>query len=212
MKIKTLRISSIILAFVFTLSLSRVNGAGVFEVTTDEMLLACQLVFEGRVTSVESRLTGTRRIHTFVTCEIQEIIKGDYTEDTIILRFLGGSVGNQTLAVSDMTIPRAGEHGIYFVESLERDQVHPLYGWSQGHFIIEDDGAVTNRVMTGQRHPVTALTFDSESEETDILDQTEVKELSTGVAQGVKFEQNKKGLTSDEFKQALKERLHEIVQ
>ena len=65
------------------------------------------------------------------------------------------------MSISDMKVPQVGERGIYFVESLERSQVHPLYGWSQGHFIVEMDDTGADRVMTTRKQPVTGLTLDT---------------------------------------------------
>lgn len=205
-----------VLALVLTslLPFSTGHGASVLKITMDEMLTGSELVFEGRVLSVESKQTAPKRIHTFVICEIKEIIKGEYPAQTITLRFLGGTVGNQTMAVSDIQVPRDGERGIYFVESLDRNQVHPLYGWSQGHFTVAADDNGTDRVMTSKNQPVTGLCFDAES-----VQQTNGKKItkafSTGVATGVTIEQNReetKELTLNEFKQALRKRLSETNQ
>ena len=87
------------------------NAASVRQVTMDTMLQQCQLVFEGTVTALSAKENSQKRIHTFVTFEIQEIIKGEYPNDTITLSFLGGTVGDVTLAISDMQIPQFGEHG-----------------------------------------------------------------------------------------------------
>lgn len=186
-------------------------GASVLNITMDEMLTASELVFEGRVLSVASKQTGPKRIHTFVTCEIKDIIKGEYPEPTITLRFLGGTVGDLTMTVSDTQVPRDGERGIYFVESLDTNLIHPLYGWSQGHFTVAPDDTGTDRMMTSKKQPVTGLFFDSENEP-QIHKTRTVKALSTGVAAGVTVEHNQEeiqGMSLKEFKQALRERLNE---
>ncbi|WP_286817039.1 hypothetical protein [Desulfobacter sp. UBA2225] len=204
----------LLLVLTSTLPLSTSYGASVLKITMDELLTGSEFVFEGRVLSVESKQTGPKRIHTFVTCEIKEIIKGEYPEPTITLRFLGGTVGNLTMAVSDIQIPRDGERGVYFVESLDRNQVHPLYGWSQGHFTVTADDTGTDRMMTAKNQPVTGLSLDAESVQ-QTNGRTTVKALSTGTATGVTIEQNRKnakGLPLNEFKQALRKRLNEINQ
>ena len=130
------------------------DAASIREVSMDEMLQQSQFVFEGMVTGVETAKSTQQRIHTYVTFEIMEIIKGEYSYSTITLRFLGGTVDDVTMVVSDMRLPQEGERGIYFVESLERFQVNPFYGWSQGHFIVERDDAGIERVTTNKRLPV----------------------------------------------------------
>jgi hypothetical protein len=35
-----------------------------------------------------------------------------------------------------MQMPETGERGIYFVENLNVQQIHPLCGWQQGHCLV----------------------------------------------------------------------------
>ena len=138
--------------------------------------------------------------------EIQDIIKGNYRANSITLRFLGGTVGNVTMAVSDMQIPQEGQHGIYFVESIERFQVNPLYGWSQGHFIVELDATGNERIMTNKRMPITTITDDVQDEQA-IPNRKSTQVLSNGIARSLVVEHGKEGLTVDEFKRILHERI-----
>lgn len=182
------------------------HAASVRQVTMDEMIQNSRLVFEGEVLYLESVETGPRRIHTYVTFRILDIIKGNYPQDTLTLRFLGGTVGNVTMGVSDMVLPEPGEHGIYFVESLKRMQVHPLYGWSQGHFLVHPDKTGTNRVLTRSRVPVTAVVRNRSADQTGPGTETAIP-LSKGIARGVIAEGSdvaQEALSTDEFKRDLK--------
>ena len=183
------------------------NAASVREVTITEMLQECQFVFEGKVVSTEAKEDSNKRIHTFVTFGIQEIIKGEHPDNTITLSFLGGTVGDVTMMVSEMKLPEVGEHGVYFVESIKRRQMNPLYGWSQGHFLVEADDTGTERILTRSKQPVTEVRSNTQMNTT-----TPPVRLSTGVARGLTLgrEQGAKGLTPGEFKKALHERLGEI--
>ena len=196
-----------ILVFMTLAPIAYGNAASVREVTMDEMLQVCQFVFEGKVISIEAKEDSRKRIHTFVTFRIQEIIKGEHSSNTITLTFLGGTVGDVTMMVSDMKCPEVGEHGIYFVESIQRQQVNPFYGWSQGHFLVETDETGTERVLTRSKQPVTEVKNDMPMTST----QTPAR-LSTGVARGLTLGQEKgtQGLTLGEFKRALHERLGAI--
>ena len=182
------------------------NAASVLEVSMDEMLQESQFVFEGTVTAIEARENSQKRIHTYVTFEIKDIIKGEYQSNIITLSFLGGTVGDVTMSVSDMRLPQKGEHGIYFVESLERLQVNPLYGWSQGHFIVERDVTGNERVMTNRRLPITAV-MDTMQDEQMALSREPMQALSKGVVRDIVVSQDKIGLTVDEFKKVLHERI-----
>jgi hypothetical protein len=191
---------------------SWVHAGSVRQVAMDEMIQNSGLVFEGEVMDLASVQTGPRRIHTYVTFRILDIIKGDYRQNTITLRFLGGTVGNVTMGVSDMTFPSFGEHGIYFVESLEKMQVHPLFGWRQGHFLVQPDSSGTGRVLTVDRAPVTAVIQNRSAQQSE-SGPAGVMPLSTGVAQGVVAggdDMEDKAMTTEAFKKSLQEIMERI--
>jgi hypothetical protein len=198
-----------LLACLLLISISYGHATSVRQISMDEMLHDCQFVFEGTVLTLEAERNSQKRIHTYVMFEIQDIIKGEYSSSSITLSFLGGTVGDVTMGVSDMKIPQVGERGIYFVESLERSQVHPLYGWSQGHFLVQPDETDTYRVMTSNEQPVTEVMTDIPGEQLN-SSQEPVSLLSRGVARGITFAQKKndnKGLKVEEFKKILRKNL-----
>jgi hypothetical protein len=185
------------------------NATSVREVSMDEMLRQSQLVFEGTVTAVEARETSQKRIHTYVTLQITDIIKGEYHGSSITLRFLGGTLGDVTMAVSDMRFPQQGEHGIYFVESLESLQANPFYGWSQGHFIVQRDATGSERVLTNRRLPVTGVRDQVHDEQTTPANER-AQALSKGVSRDIVVGEGGKGssgMTVGEFKKVLLERM-----
>ncbi len=198
---------------------SSIYAASVRQVSMDQMLGACDLVFQGRVTAIEARQNEQRRIHSYVTFAIEEVIKGQYSADQITLSFVGGTVGGITMAVSDMQLPEIGERGVYFVESLQRSQVNPLYGWSQGHFLVERDEAGEDRVMTSGRQPVLEVQGDTTGLQTG-PGQDRAPALSRGVARGVGIPEPgdvhkgssgvKMGMHLSDFKKALRGRLEKV--
>jgi hypothetical protein len=201
--------SLLIWAYLFLISISHAHASSVRQITMNEMLQQCQFVFEGTVVALEARENSQNRIHTYVTFEIQDIIKGSYSDNTITLSFLGGTIGNVTMAVGDMVFPKTGEHGIYFVESLERSQVHPLYGWSQGHFLVRPDDTGRERVMTNGEQPVTEVLTDISIEQKN-ASQKPVTLLSKGVVDGITLGiagNDNTGLPVEEFKNILREKM-----
>ena len=188
------------------MSISYGNASSVLEVSLNEMLQQSQLVFEGTVTAIEARENSQKRIHTYVTFEIKDIIKGKYESDFITLSFLGGTVGDVTRAVSDMQFPEKGEQGIYFVESLERTQVNPLYGWSQGHFIVERHVDGNARLMTNKRLPIAAVADKVQSAQMT-PDRQPIQRLSNGVVPDILVTHDKRSMMVDEFKRILRGRI-----
>ena len=123
-------------------------------VSVSEVANNSALIFEGRVSA--SRVVqrpGSKAVHTLITFEVLDVLKGEYDQSSIELSFLGGSVGEFTMHVTDLHRPAPGERGIYFVENPARSQVNPLYGWDQGHFKLEFQpglGQMTVLTQTGK--------------------------------------------------------------
>jgi hypothetical protein len=211
MKIKNNVVLSYFAVYVFLLlmPISFGNATSVREVSMDEMLQQSQVVFEGTVSAIEASQNTQKRIHTYVTFEVTDIIKGEYHGNTITLRFLGGTVGDVTMEVSDMRLPQEGEHGIYFVESLERFQVNPLYGWSQGHFIVNRDHTGNERVMTNGKLPITGV-MGHMLNELITPGKEHIQALSKGVLRDLvvaREGEDNKGMSVDEFKKVLYQRM-----
>ncbi len=187
------------LVLLFLICSTSTFATSVQEVSLGEMLDKSRFVFEGRVVDTQVRENPEGLIQTYVTFKIKDIIKGEYSSDGITLSFLGGTVGVMTSAISGMQFPVKNEHGIYFVESIEIAQVHPFYGWSQGHFLVEQDITGVDRVMTNRRIPVTKVMHGSS---------TATRGLSSGVARGIVTSKNmqlNEAVTAQEFKESLLE-------
>ena len=176
-----------------------IYAATVLQITAREMLNQSELVFEGQVTGVESRMNPQATlIHTYVTFRIFDVIKGAWPDQTIELSFLGGTVDGRTLAVPGMQIPELADQGIYFVESPERDQVHPLYGWNQGHLRLSRSKGGTFNVLTAKSVPVIGI---------DHVQERRSGEISRGVAVGLVVDPDaseEDGMRAEDLKKILR--------
>jgi len=115
------------------------NASTVMEMTLEEVSQDAVLIFEGQVIKKEVRIVGEEpfaKSFTYFTFEIFQVIKGYWANETIEIGFMGGPMGDMELIVSDMRMPEADEHGIYFLETLQEQQVNPLLGWHQGHYLV----------------------------------------------------------------------------
>lgn len=133
------------------------NGTTILGMDIDEVAQQAEFIFEGEVILSETRQdSGTGIISSYVTFAIRDVVKGDYDVDSVELKFMGGVFNGQIVEVSGLRIPQLGEQGIYFVESLSRDLINPLLGWSQGHFLIVEENGV-RRVSTIDNKAVTEV-------------------------------------------------------
>jgi hypothetical protein len=192
-----------ITCYLFTLGFATANATTILEMDIDKIAADAEFVFEGEVINSETRQdSNSGIISTYATFRINDVVKGDYSADTVELKFMGGAFNGQIVQVSGMRIPELGEQGIYFVESMSRELINPLIGWSQGHFIIVDDDGV-RRISTTDNKPVTEVNAVS-SIPSSIKKPLSVVEGSTDIAAGVVTESSalmiQRALTVEEFK------------
>jgi hypothetical protein len=157
------------------------------------------VVFEATVIGLNPHFESPgNHIATDVTFQVTEVIKGSLAKGTVVLSFSGGTVGDFTEVIGDMHLPKIREHGVYFVESLQRKQVHPFYGWDQGHFTVQTTSSGVDLVSTRSGRPVNALQPGKH---------TAVGALSNGVALGIQVSESNVSsgsLTLGEFKSQLR--------
>ena len=172
-----------------------------------ELCQHAELIFEGHVTRIRSQQENSPpKIWTIVTFDVVDIIKGPVVGDQLEVAFLGGTVGDLTLRVSEMHIPEIDETGIYFVESLNKRQANPFVGWTQGHFLVVRDAENIKRVFTYDRRPIYSVNGEYE---------TSQRALSTGRALGTETEKTEaafEALSIDAFKYSIRQHLLEATE
>jgi hypothetical protein len=138
----------------YLLLVSPLGATTILGMNIDEVAQGAELIFEGKVVEHNVRENAAGMIVTYVTFRIEELIKGEYDEPLLELKFTGGRLGGQIMEISGLRIPSPNEEGIYFVESVNRNLVNPLLGWSQGHYLIYEESG-ERRVSTVNDRPVT---------------------------------------------------------
>jgi hypothetical protein len=122
----------------------------ILRMSFDQVVKGAELIVDGEVVSKEIRLSPiSGRPFTYFNIAIIDLIKGDYPKKIIEIGYMGGQIGDMTLNVSNMRMPEIGERGIYFIETTNQQQIHPLIGWQQGHYrVIIDPNNGQERVVS----------------------------------------------------------------
>lgn len=122
------------------LALTRVSATTVVAPTFDQLVKQAELIFQGTVTdsrSVWEGEGGQRHIETYVTFQIEDSMKGD-AGASYTIKMLGGTVGDETMEVTDTPHFKVGDREILFVEH-NYDQFVPLVGIDHGRFHVQKD-------------------------------------------------------------------------
>src|SRR5947207_15639611 len=118
----------------------RVSATIVVPPTFEQLVQQAELIFQGTVTDVRSVWEGEgaqRHIDTYIRFQIDENVKGNATS-SYTLRVLGGTVGDETMEVTDSPKFKVGDREILFVEH-NNEQFVPLVGISHGRFHLQRD-------------------------------------------------------------------------
>ena len=119
--------------------------------TLSQMVQRADQIFVGEVVAVRSYRTGTS-IHTDVTFRASDTVKGPQGP-VVLLTFLGGTVGDDTLEVAGMPRFAVGDEQVLFTVDGER-QVNPIVGFWHGRVLVTRDRVNgTARVLGSDRTP-----------------------------------------------------------
>ena len=117
--------------------------------TFESLVSNANTIFVGEVMDVRAEWMATpqgRAIKTYVTFRVDDVWKGAVGTVTQ-LEFLGGTIGETTMAVVGMPVFREGQRGVLFVTGAARS-VSPLVGFYHGRMRVEKDPNGVDRVRT----------------------------------------------------------------
>jgi hypothetical protein len=150
----------ILLLAIIAVALGPMTATTVIPPTFEQLVQQAELIFQGAVTDVRSVWEGEgaqRHIDTYVTFQIGENVKGN-SGASYTIRLLGGTVGDETMEVTDTPKFKIGDRDILFVEH-NNEQFVPLVGINNGRFHVQrDEQTGRDVILNGEGEPVRDLT------------------------------------------------------
>src|SRR5712692_9550883 len=122
------------------IAITCITATTVIPPTFEQLVQQAELIFQGTVTDVRSVWEGEgaqRHINTYVTFQIADSVKGN-PGTSYTIRILGGTVGDETMEVTDTPKFNVGDRDILFVEH-NNEQFVPLVGIKHGRFHVQRD-------------------------------------------------------------------------
>jgi len=104
----------------------------------DQLVDQAEAIFQGSVTDVRSQWAGEgsqKQIVSYVTFKVEDSLKGN-TGASYTLRMYGGTVGEDSMGISDAPTFKVGDRDIVFVEN-NGSQAIPLVGIMYGRFHVK---------------------------------------------------------------------------
>jgi len=148
--------SRFLILIVAVLLSGRALATTVIPPSFDDLVSRAETIFQGTVADVRSEWTGEgaqRHIVSYVTFNVEDAIKGN-PGAKITLNMMGGTVGAETMEVSDAPKFKVGDRDVLFVEN-NGTQFIPLVGIMHGRFHIKQDETGHDVVLTNDGAPLT---------------------------------------------------------
>src|ERR1051325_8484978 len=105
----------------------------------DDLIIGARVIVQGKVLSIECKIDPLdSRIYTYVTVKVQEVLKGDITERKIVIKELGGLVGDKISVVYGTPQFKVGEKILTYLDTWADGSLrtHQMF---LGKFSIQKD-------------------------------------------------------------------------
>lgn len=125
--------------------------------STEDLAQRADVVVVGKVTEVRSEWSGDRsRIYSTVTVLVDEHIKGDKAQQSVVIATLGGEIDGVGEVYSHTARFKADEHVIVFAATDRQGQLR-VVGGDEGKLTVTKD-AMTGMQIVADREPLTVFT------------------------------------------------------
>ena len=105
----------------------------------DDMIIGARVIVRGRILSIESRFDEQQgRIFTYIKLKVQEVLKGQITERKIVIKELGGQVGDRLSVVYGNPEFALGEQVLMYLDTWKDGSLR-TYQMFLGKFSIVKD-------------------------------------------------------------------------
>ena len=145
----------ILFAVALVTAMTAAKATTVIPPSFDQLVLQAEVIFQGSVTDVRSQWVGEgaqRHIVSDITFHIEDGIKGTPGQ-AYTVRMYGGTVGADSMGISDAPTFKVGDRDILFVEN-NGTQAVPLVGIMHGRFREQTDSSGQEVVMRNAGEPV----------------------------------------------------------
>ena len=131
----------------FTILLVSMGSALMVEISLDDLVRESQSVLTGNVKAIRCAWNEEKtEIYTYVTISVSDRVKGGDGQKEIILRHLGGEVGEIGMGVSDAPKFEQGQDVLVFLGPPDDEGVSEVVGACQGKYTIESGQVLEKKV------------------------------------------------------------------
>src|SRR5437763_1576274 len=156
--LKPASIKFFVLLFGLCAAAQMTSATTIVPMTDDEMIIGARVIVTGKVLNIESSYDAQQdRIYTYVTVKVQQVLKGEISERRIVLKELGGQVGDRGLTIWGNPQFKRDERVLLYLDTWKDGSLR-TYQMLLGKFtIVKDDASGHEYVQRGESDESTTL-------------------------------------------------------
>ena len=128
-----------VVALILFLSTQNTEATTAIMVSDSELIVHSRVIVSGTVRSLVSDADGEGLVWTYVEVRTDRVLKGELRERTIVIKQLGGSMGESGLRIVGQPGFKPGERVLLYLNTGTDGSLHATHGF-MGKFSIVDDG------------------------------------------------------------------------
>ncbi|MEN3331351.1 MAG: hypothetical protein V7641_716 [Blastocatellia bacterium] len=134
------------------------SATTIVPMSDDEIGIGARAIVVGKVLAIESSFDDQQdRIYTYITVKVQQVLKGEITTRRIVLKELGGQVGNRGLTIWGNPQFKRDERVLLYLDTWKDGSLR-TYQMVLGKFtIVTDDASGHEYVQRGESDENTSL-------------------------------------------------------
>src|SRR5437868_3613172 len=134
------------------------SATTIVPMTDNDIMIGARVIVTGKVLNIESSFDEQQdRIYTYITVKVQQVLKGEISERRIVLKELGGQVGNRGLTIWGNPQFKRGERVLLYLDTWKDGSLR-TYQMVLGKFtIVTDDASGHQYVQRGESDESTTL-------------------------------------------------------
>lgn len=120
--------------------------------TDEDLIVSSRAIVKGQVTKIESQYGENGNIFTYITVDVEHVYKGQIAEKTIVIRQLGGRMGDRVAQVYGSPQFVKGEKVLLYLNTANDGALHVAHLFIGKFQIIKDDNGkrLVKRTIDGE--------------------------------------------------------------
>jgi len=151
MQIRRLTALTFFIFLSIAIAQTRANATVVQKLSDEDKTVQAQAILIGTCTSIRSEWNeeGTK-IFTYITISPQTVLKGDDIPEELVIKSLGGVIGDIGMHADGTSVFEEGEEVLLFLRGGPRG-LHKVLGLSEGKFSVKTDPDTQRKVLVKKR-------------------------------------------------------------